>query len=210
MARPTKHNADYFSHDAQMRNDIKVKALRRKYGHEGYSFWNMMLEHLTECEYFEYEWDEFNIELLSADFDIDSEKIVEMVEYCIKLELLQIYHNLITCDNLTNRLEETVLSKRKGYSRNNSLRMIRMKVITEITPLEGVNDGNNGQSKVKESKVNKSKEKESIEKESIEKESIEKESKEVAVDSNIVEGNISFAELFSMNKNISVEHYLMS
>lgn len=156
MARPTKHNVDYFSHDTHMRNDLKIKALRRKYGHKGYSFWNMILEHLGECEYFEYEWTEFNIELLSADFDIDSEEINDMVHFCIKLELLQFYNNFLTCDNLTNRLEDSVLVKRKEYSRNNSKRIMLDVVNSELTRLKEVNDGINTQSKVKESKVKES------------------------------------------------------
>ena len=33
MARPAKLNADYFSHDVDMRNDIRIKGLRRNFGH---------------------------------------------------------------------------------------------------------------------------------------------------------------------------------
>lgn len=161
MARPTKHNVDYFSHDCGMRNDIKIKALRRNFGHIGYSFWNMILEHLGNCEYFEYEWNEFNIELLSADFDIDTDEISKMIQFCLKLNLLQIHNGFLTCDKLTDRLEETVLVKRKDYSRNNSIRFMLNVVNSEITQQNEVNDGINGQSKVKESKLNKSKEQES-------------------------------------------------
>jgi hypothetical protein len=156
MARPTKHNVDYFSHDADMRNDLKIKALRRKFGHTGYSIWNMLLEHLADCEYFEYGWHDENIELLSADFDIDTEDIKDIVNYCIKLGLLQLYQDFLTCDKLTDRLEETVLVKRKDYSRNNSIRLKLFKVNSVITQQNGVNDGNNGQSKVKESKEQES------------------------------------------------------
>ena len=56
MARPIKNNADYHSHDSNMRNDIKIKALRRKYKLAGYAIYNMLLEVLTNAEYFEYEW----------------------------------------------------------------------------------------------------------------------------------------------------------
>jgi hypothetical protein len=156
MARPTKHNVDYFSHDVHMRNDLKIKALRRKFGHRGYSFWNMILEHLGECEYFEYEWTEFNIELLSADFDMDAEEINDLIQFCIKLELLQFYNNFLTCDNLTKRLEDTVLVKRKDYSRNNSKRIILDVINSELTRLKEINDGNNTQSKEKESKAEES------------------------------------------------------
>ena len=158
MARPTKHNADYFSHDTMMRNDPKIKALRRKYSHTGYSVWNMILELLTSNEYFEYEWSELNIELLAPDFDIDVDKLNDIVQYCIKLNLLQIKNEYLHCEKLTFRLEETLLSRRKDYCSNNAR---RNSVIVVNNP---INVDINTQSKVKESKVNKSKEKESIEK----------------------------------------------
>jgi len=164
MARPIKHNADYFSHDVQMRNDIKLKAVRRKYGHLGYSLWNMILELLGSNEYFEYEWNELNIELLAPDFDMDAEQIREIVDYCIKLNLLQITNGYLHCDKLTNRLEETVLTRRKGYCNDNAKRF-QFKVVND--DINEVNDDINRQSKVKESKVNNSKEKESKVNESI-------------------------------------------
>lgn len=157
MARPIKHNADYFSHDVQMRNDIKLKAVRRKYGHIGYSLWNMILELLASNEYFEYEWSEINIELLSPDFDIDSDVIKEIVDYCIKLNLLQITNGYLHCDKLTFRLEETLMTRRKGYCNNNAKRYQLKGVNVDINE---VNVDINTQSKVKESKLNESKEKE--------------------------------------------------
>ena len=162
MARPTKHNADYFSHDTAMRNDPKIKALRRKYSHKGYSIWNMLLELLTSKEYFEYEWNELNIELLAPDFDIDADELNEIVSYCIKIGLLQITNGYLHCEKLTFRLEETLLLRRKGYDRNNSLRSV-----VNVNNNE-VNVNINTQSKVKESKLKESKEKESKAEESIE------------------------------------------
>jgi hypothetical protein len=161
MARPTKHNADYFSHDVIMRDDPKIKALRRKYSHKGYSIWNMLLELLTSKEYFEYEWNELNIELLAPDFDIDSDELNEIVSYCIKLGLLQITNGYLHCEKLTFRLEETLLLRRKGYDRNNSLRS------AVNVNNNGVNVNINTQSKGKERKVNKSKANESKGQESI-------------------------------------------
>ena len=97
MARPEKNNLDYFSHDCDMRNDIKIKALRRKFGHKGYSIYVMMLEHLGNCEYLQYEWNDLSIELLTPEFDIDSIDLKEIIEYCIFLKLFQI-------DNLCSEL----------------------------------------------------------------------------------------------------------
>lgn len=155
MARPTKHNADYFSHDVMMRDDPKIKALRRKYSHKGYSIWNMLLELLTSKEYFEYEWNELNIELLAPDFDIDADELHEIVSYCIKLGLLQITNGYLHCEKLTFRLEETLLLRRKGYDRNNSLRSI-----VNVNN-NSINVDINTQSKVKESKLKESKAKDS-------------------------------------------------
>tara|TARA_R110000744_G_C19081373_1_gene531312 strand:- start:50 stop:628 length:579 start_codon:yes stop_codon:yes gene_type:complete len=159
MARPTKHNVDYFSHDTMMRNDLRIKALRRKYGHTGYSIWNMLLELLADCEYFEFEWNEFNIELLSPDFDLDSEEIIEIVNYCIKMKLLQIENGYLTCQQLSNRLMDTVLVRRKDFDINNSKRINNNLVNVNNNSFD-VNI--NGQSKVKESKLKQSKEKERI------------------------------------------------
>lgn len=82
MARPKKENADYHTHDKEMRNDPKIRALRRKYKHEGYSLYNMMLEVLTGSDNWKYSWNSLNIELLSGDFD--SENVAEIINYCVK------------------------------------------------------------------------------------------------------------------------------
>jgi hypothetical protein len=154
MARPTKHNADYFSHDTMMRNDPKIKALRRKYSHIGFSVWNMILELLTSNEYFEYEWTELNVELLAPDFDIDAEDLIDIVQYCIKIDLLQLTNGYLHCENLTFRLEETLLSRRKGYCNINAKRN-QLRVVNVDN--NEVNDNINTQSKGKESKLNESK-----------------------------------------------------
>ena len=192
MARPIKHNADYFSHDNNMRNDIKIKAVRRKYNSAGYALYIMILELLTSNEYFEIEWNEDNIELLSPDFDMDTEVITDIVNYCIKLNLLQITNGYLHCDTLTERLEETLLLRRKGYCSNNSKRM----------SVSGVNVNNNlvnvniyPQSKVKESKLKESKLKESKVNESIVNESIE--NQEVKLDKETIAITTKFDKLFS-------------
>jgi hypothetical protein len=167
MARPTKQNVDYFSHDCDMRNDVKIKALRRKYKHLGYSIYIITLELLGDTEYFQMKWDDMNIELLASEYDCDTDELNDIIQYCIQLDLLQLTYGYLHCENFTKRLEETVLSRRKDYCSNNS----------PINKLNEVNvnnneviDYNNTQSKVKESKVNKSILEESKVKDSIEQE----------------------------------------
>lgn len=89
MARPKKNNAEYFSHDADMRNDVRIKALRRKFSHTGYAVWSYLLETLTDSDFFEVEWEEINIELLAADYDVTVEDLHSIVGYCLKIGLLQ-------------------------------------------------------------------------------------------------------------------------
>jgi hypothetical protein len=119
MARPQKNNLDYFSHDCDMRNDIKIKALRNKFSHKGYSIYNMMLEHLSDCDYFQYEWNELNILLLSSDFDVPTNDLVEIIEFCVKLKLLSIEEGYLFCVTLHTR-NSHILPRRTGFDFNNS------------------------------------------------------------------------------------------
>jgi hypothetical protein len=154
MARPTKQNVDYFSHDCDMRNDIKIKALRRKYKHLGYSIYIITLELLGDTEYFQMKWNDDSIELLTPEYDCDIEELKEVMNYCFQLNLFQLTHGYLHCINFTNRLEETVLSRRKDYCSNNSP-ISKLSLVNVDN--NRVNDNIKPQSKVKESKVNKSK-----------------------------------------------------
>ena len=180
MARPQKNNLDYFSHDKDMRNDLKIKALRRKFSHKGYSIYVMMLEHLSNCEYLQYEWNDLSIELLTSDFDIDTDELMEIIDYSIKLKLFDIEVGYLFCPSMLTR-NQHILSERKCFDLNNS----------PITKLKGdllskspINSGEtqflgskteiSTHSIVKESKVKDNKEKESKEENSKVEERIEK------------------------------------
>ena len=93
----------------------------------------MFLENITDSENFQLCVD---LEIIAGDFDIEPEKLKEILEYCIHLNLFQFdgENNILRCFNLEKRFD-TLLSKRKRQ-RN------------------GVIDDDNIQSKVKESKVN--------------------------------------------------------
>jgi len=119
MARPQKNNLDYFSHDKDMRNDLKIKALRRKFSHKGYSIYVMMLEHLSDCEYLQYEWNDLSIELLTPDFDVDGDELKEIINYCIFLKLFHVEEGIIFSEKFYQRNQD-VLNTRKGFSLINS------------------------------------------------------------------------------------------
>lgn len=151
MARPKKKNADYFPHDSDMRNDPKVKALRRKFGFIGYSVWSMLLEVLTDSDYFEYKWNDLNIELLAGDFDLEPEVLKEIVDYCITIKLLSIESDILYTEKLKERFD-TLLSRRSVDRKRKD-----EEFSTRKTPNKEVFHSENPQSKVKESKVKESK-----------------------------------------------------
>ncbi|WP_321437136.1 DUF4373 domain-containing protein [uncultured Bacteroides sp.] len=156
MARPQKNNADYFSHDSDMRNDIKIKAVRNKFGVTGYTVWCMMLEYLTSCSDNVMPDDEITIELISGDFGVSVTEIKDVLNYCYLLGLLIHENNLIFSAKLKERLAPIYekRAKAKEYaerqSRNNGKFDIKSTVQTEVSVTE------TPQSKVNKSKVNKS------------------------------------------------------
>jgi len=160
MARPKKTNADYFSHDTGMRNDLKIKAIRRKFGLTGYAVWCMLLEVITDSENIEMEYNEDQLELISADFDIDTDKLSLIIQYAIQLRILVVENGFIFSETLKKRLDSLFLKRKQQLERFSSTKTQNKEVFVD----------ENTQSKVKESKVNKSKEKES--KENIEEEEI--------------------------------------
>lgn len=139
MARPIKDNADYFSHDADMRHDLKIKAVRKKFGITGYAIYCMVLETLTDQDFFQLEYSDLSLELMAGDFDLDPELIKQIIDYCIKLDLFQLNNETsLKCKTLENRFK-SLLSKRKSERK-------------------GVIEVDNTQSKVKDSKVDEIKE----------------------------------------------------
>lgn len=89
MARQNKNDAEFFPHDADMRNDIKVTAIRRKFSHTGYAVWCFLLETLTDSEDFEVPYSEVDQELLAADYDVPVEELREIIDYATRIGLLQ-------------------------------------------------------------------------------------------------------------------------
>ena len=108
MGRPRKNNAEYFTHDSGMRNDVKIKALRRRFSHTGYAVWNYILESLTDSADFRILWDDVAVDLYSADFDVTPETLTEIVSYCVKIDLLQINDNYLSSSTLYERFNSLV------------------------------------------------------------------------------------------------------
>ena len=81
-----KDRIRFFSHDVDMRNDLKIRGLRRQFGNEGYAVWCYLLEILTDSEDLCVDIDAMG-DLLAADFDIERELLYAIIGYCTSVGL---------------------------------------------------------------------------------------------------------------------------
>jgi hypothetical protein len=174
MARPLKKGIDYFSHDVNMKDDIKIKLLRAKYGITGYAIYNLLLEDIYKNGYF-LVVDEDYILIFCSDNNIETELFNSIVEFMISRQLFSeiIYKNYgiltskrIQSDYLhatSKRTDNNVIDKKLDVD---IVILEKTNVISEKTP---VNYGDNTHS---------------IEEKSIEEESIEKKRIELETDFN--------------------------
>ena len=165
MGRPNKNNAEYFSHDADMRNDIKIKALRRRFSHTGYAVWCYLLETLTDTDFFEVDYGELNQELLAADFDVSVEELQNIIEYSCKINLLQLSEDGKKLYSETHKRRFSVLVTKRERDRERIARLpnnknkINKDIIATKKELSNDYRNENPHSKVKYSKEEYSKEK---------------------------------------------------
>ena len=107
MAGLNTHNVNSFAHGAALRNDIRVKAIRRKYGNNGYAVLCFILEILAENENHIIKFDGINKELLAADFDIDSNSLEDMVNFFTQINILHLTNrNTLQCKELSEYYEK--------------------------------------------------------------------------------------------------------
>lgn len=165
MARPTKNNAAYFSHDADMRNDVKIKALRRSFHHTGYAVWCFFLELLTDADFFEIEFDDVSKELLAADFEVSVEELEAIVEYCLKIGLLQLTDENKLFSDAHQKRFASLLTKRERDRVRLQNQNNKQDTQQDIFASDNVNfvdnRSDNPHSKEKETKIEDIKEKES-------------------------------------------------
>lgn len=98
-----KPKIQYFCHDADMRNNIKVRALREKFGNDGYAVWCYILETLCQCEGFEMEDSEMRRELMSVDFGVSVDRLNDILDYGKFVNLWQTDGKRIFCHALAIR-----------------------------------------------------------------------------------------------------------
>lgn len=153
MARPPRYNADYFTHEAGLRNDRKVQALRTKFGAAGYGIFHMLLEALTDADHTQLDTSELELELLAGDFGVSATEIHSLLQFAEKVGYFTRNEaGLLICPEL-NKWLEPVFEKR-----NRSRNTTKPDLLPQADAVIGVSVTENPQSKVKESKVKESKE----------------------------------------------------
>lgn len=78
----------YFSHDFDMRNDLKIRGLRSVFGCEGYAVWCFMLEVLTDSATLCINYKQQQI-LLASDFGLSPDRLDQIIIFCEGVGLLQ-------------------------------------------------------------------------------------------------------------------------
>lgn len=154
MARPAKNYCEYFSHDRDMRNHRKIKAIRTKFGVNGYGIWCMLLEYLTGLDGNVFAYSDVEIELMAGDFGVSVTEIRNVVDYCLKLELLFMKDGFINSESLDERLKSVYEKRSVAKTRSKQQDRINGKFTGKNTDSVGVSVTEMPQSKVKESKVN--------------------------------------------------------
>ncbi len=145
MGRTIKETAEWFKHDFDMRNDDKIMAVRRKFKHEGYSIWNMLLEKLTDSSNFELIYNDFNLELWGGDFDIEPQKLKQIIDYFIALNLIELQDGVIFSTKQKMRFDPLFRKRKTERDKYSS---------SEIKETD-VSDDESTQSRVEKSRVDK-------------------------------------------------------
>lgn len=108
-----------------MRNDPKIKVIRKTHGATGYAVWAMLLEVLTNSDNFRIQVDELTTDLLAADFDIPAETLTEILNSFRRLKLIQYTEKEIFAPALFPRMEPLMAKrdrKRAWAERNRQQR----------------------------------------------------------------------------------------
>ncbi len=144
---------DYFPHDCDSRNDLKIRKLRAVYGNDGYATYFILLENIYRQKHYELEiMDEETILILSEECKLDVQNFKQILLKCIDLELFdkKAYEErkVLTSDAIKKRTEpiETARNRKREWSNSKGLGVMDVQ-----------NTGESTQSKVKESKVKESK-----------------------------------------------------
>ncbi|MCH5210414.1 MAG: DUF4373 domain-containing protein [Oscillospiraceae bacterium] len=175
MARPQKKGLDYFPFDVGFFNDRKIRELRGKYGSDGITIYIYLLCLIYEDKGYYIKLDDGFDYVVSADLNMDNEKIGQIINFLCKRSLFD--NTLFTSDKvLTSRgIQTRYQEAKKGAKRD--IYVDKYWLLDEnetqkhikCTNFQSISEKNGGYSKknysyseekpykIKESKLNKSK-----------------------------------------------------
>lgn len=108
--------AYYFSHDANARNDIKVKAMMSKYKLEGYGMFWVLIEMLRETEHHELPLEEYFYLAVQHEFNGSSTDVKRYIDDCINVfKLFESDGDKFWSESLKRRME--LKEKKKEQAR---------------------------------------------------------------------------------------------
>lgn len=135
MSRPQKNNADYFSHDCRMRDHRKIKLIRSKFWNAWYWIFCMLLEILTDSEWFKISIEWLELDLISQDLMISSKELLEILDFMKQLWLLQtdqewLIYNQHLIDRMQPLLNKRELMRQK-YERQNQPPPVKKEIVKQ-------------------------------------------------------------------------------
>lgn len=148
-------NVDFFRHPTDLHDDRRIKALRVKYGLEGYALYNLFLESLAGANNLELEVDDVELELLAGDYGTDKNSLSQILEEMVRLRLIQQNGNLYFSDYLNESL--STVFKKRDYERErySEREKAQKKPLCEDKPKEPISAA-----ELIQTKLNKTKQKE--------------------------------------------------
>lgn len=125
MARPQKSGMDYFPHDTDARNDLKIRKLRAVFGNDGYATYFILLENIYRSkEYFIDISDAETLLILSEECRLSEEKFTQIMLKCIDLDLFSRQeheeHKKLTSESIKKRTEPVENKRKKNNEYYNS------------------------------------------------------------------------------------------
>lgn len=105
----------WFKHEADARNSLKLRKVRRRYGSDGYAIYWFCLEAIA------YDIDKDNLtfelkedaETIAFELSIQESRVIEIMQYMVKIGLFESSNNIITCLKLAERLDKSMTNSPK-------------------------------------------------------------------------------------------------
>ncbi len=160
MARPQRHNVDYFPH--YISDGKKMFIIESKFGNDGYAAWFKILETLAKTDN---HWidlqEESNVMFLSAKCRISEQTLIDLIDAVVKLgeidSQLWKYQRVIWCQKFIDSIEDAYRKRSNDCITKEGL-VLHLKGLGRSLKGLGNSQGNlNPQSKVKNTILEKSK-----------------------------------------------------